>query len=153
MKPCLSMKKLGVREGGKRTLEGGILQVSTINMSLSFFRVRHQVEYLGLKENIRVRRAGYAYRREFEKFLRRYHRISNDSYILWFHIPHFSRKRWQFTYFHFWFLYVKLIFVQQKFSVAWEQGLAMLSSQFLWNKTWKNVKGCRDGMPKSMQTR
>ena len=34
-------------------------------------RVRHQVEYLGLKENIRVRRAGYAYRREFEKFLRR----------------------------------------------------------------------------------
>ena len=82
MKPCLSMKKLGVREGGKRTLEGGISQVSTINMSLSFFRVRHQVEYLGLKENIRVRRAGYAYRREFEKFLRRYHRISNDSYIL-----------------------------------------------------------------------
>jgi myosin-1 len=34
-------------------------------------RVRHQVEYLGLKENIRVRRAGYAYRREFDKFLRR----------------------------------------------------------------------------------
>ena len=30
------------------------------------------MEYLGLKENIRVRRAGYAYRREFEKFLRRY---------------------------------------------------------------------------------
>ena len=35
-------------------------------------RVRHQVEYLGLKENIRVRRAGFAYRREFQKFLRRY---------------------------------------------------------------------------------
>ena len=34
-------------------------------------RVRHQVEYLGLKENIRVRRAGFAYRREFKKFLRR----------------------------------------------------------------------------------
>ena len=34
-------------------------------------RVRHQVEYLGLKENIRVRRAGFAYRREFQKFLRR----------------------------------------------------------------------------------
>uniref|UniRef100_A0A4W5PU55 Osteoclast-stimulating factor 1 n=1 Tax=Hucho hucho TaxID=62062 RepID=A0A4W5PU55_9TELE len=28
-------------------------------------RVKHQVEYLGLKENIRVRRAGYAYRRLF----------------------------------------------------------------------------------------
>lgn len=41
--------------------------------SLSLCRVRHQVEYLGLKENIRVRRAGYAYRREFAKFLRRYH--------------------------------------------------------------------------------
>ncbi|KAG6939765.1 myosin IE [Chelydra serpentina] len=31
-------------------------------------RVKHQVEYLGLKENIRVRRAGYAYRRVFKKF-------------------------------------------------------------------------------------
>jgi len=35
-------------------------------------RVKHQVEYLGLKENIRVRRAGFAYRRVFDKFLRRY---------------------------------------------------------------------------------
>ena len=34
-------------------------------------RVRHQVEYLGLRENIRVRRAGYAYRRAFAKFLQR----------------------------------------------------------------------------------
>lgn len=34
-------------------------------------RVRHQVEYLGLRENIRVRRAGYAYRRVFNKFLQR----------------------------------------------------------------------------------
>ncbi len=34
-------------------------------------RVKHQVEYLGLKENIRVRRAGFAYRRPFDKFLRR----------------------------------------------------------------------------------
>ena len=34
-------------------------------------RARHQVEYLGLKENIRVRRAGFAYRRVFDKFLRR----------------------------------------------------------------------------------
>ncbi|KAK1342402.1 hypothetical protein QTO34_015167 [Cnephaeus nilssonii] len=32
-------------------------------------RVKHQVEYLGLKENIRVRRAGFAYRRQFAKFL------------------------------------------------------------------------------------
>lgn len=34
--------------------------------------MKHQVEYLGLKENIRVRRAGFAYRREFDKFLMRY---------------------------------------------------------------------------------
>lgn len=34
-------------------------------------RVKHQVEYLGLKENIRVRRAGFAYRRVFHKFLQR----------------------------------------------------------------------------------
>lgn len=32
-------------------------------------RVRHQVEYLGLKENVRVRRAGFVYRRPFSKFL------------------------------------------------------------------------------------
>lgn len=34
-------------------------------------RARHQVEYLGLRENIRVRRAGFAYRRIFQKFLQR----------------------------------------------------------------------------------
>ena len=34
-------------------------------------RCKHQVEYLGLKENIRVRRAGFAYRRPFEKFMKR----------------------------------------------------------------------------------
>ena len=40
-------------------------------LSLVLVRVKHQVEYLGLKENIRVRRAGFAYRRDFSKFLRR----------------------------------------------------------------------------------
>lgn len=40
--------------------------------SVLLVRVKHQVEYLGLKENIRVRRAGYAYRRVFRKFLNRY---------------------------------------------------------------------------------
>ncbi|XP_045106073.1 unconventional myosin-Ie-like isoform X2 [Portunus trituberculatus] len=33
---------------------------------------KHQVEYLGLKENIKVKRAGFAYRRPFHKFLQRY---------------------------------------------------------------------------------
>ena len=33
--------------------------------------VRHQVKYLGLMENLRVRRAGFAYRRPFQTFLDR----------------------------------------------------------------------------------
>ncbi|CAI4228131.1 unnamed protein product [Auanema sp. JU1783] len=46
-------------------------------------RVRHQVEYLGLKENIRVRRAGYAYRRPFEKFLWRYAILTDETWPSW----------------------------------------------------------------------
>lgn len=44
-------------------------------------RVKHQVEYLGLRENIRVRRAGYAYRRVFNKFLQR-------SEVIQYNIPY-----------------------------------------------------------------
>lgn len=33
--------------------------------------IRHQVKYLGLMENLRVRRAGFAYRRKYEAFLQR----------------------------------------------------------------------------------
>ncbi|KAM8946438.1 unconventional myosin-Id isoform 2-T2 [Pelodytes ibericus] len=39
-------------------------------------RCRHQVEYLGLLENVRVRRAGYAYRQVYDRFLHRYKMIS-----------------------------------------------------------------------------
>uniref|UniRef100_A0A8C4X110 Myosin IF n=1 Tax=Eptatretus burgeri TaxID=7764 RepID=A0A8C4X110_EPTBU len=46
-------------------------------------RVRHQVEYLGLKENIRVRRAGFAYRRAFEKFLQRYAILTSETWPHW----------------------------------------------------------------------
>ncbi|XP_078608687.1 unconventional myosin-Ie-like isoform X1 [Branchiostoma floridae x Branchiostoma japonicum] len=46
-------------------------------------RVKHQVEYLGLKENIRVRRAGFAYRREFDKFLRRYAILTPETWPQW----------------------------------------------------------------------
>lgn len=35
-------------------------------------RCRHQVEYLGLLENVRVRRAGFAYRQTYPRFLQRY---------------------------------------------------------------------------------
>ena len=34
-------------------------------------RCQHQVEYLGLLENVRVRRAGYAYRMTYERFVHR----------------------------------------------------------------------------------
>ncbi|XP_030044549.1 unconventional myosin-Ie isoform X2 [Microcaecilia unicolor] len=46
-------------------------------------RVKHQVEYLGLKENIRVRRAGYAYRRVFKKFLQRYAILTSETWPSW----------------------------------------------------------------------
>lgn len=38
--------------------------------------VTHQVKYLGLMENLRVRRAGFAYRRKYEAFLQRYKCLS-----------------------------------------------------------------------------
>ncbi|XP_039556401.1 unconventional myosin-If isoform X1 [Passer montanus] len=46
-------------------------------------RVKHQVEYLGLKENIRVRRAGFAYRRLFHKFLQRYAILTPETWPAW----------------------------------------------------------------------
>ncbi|XP_043935265.1 unconventional myosin-Ie-like [Protopterus annectens] len=46
-------------------------------------RVKHQVEYLGLRENIRVRRAGYAYRRIFKKFLQRYAILTKETWPVW----------------------------------------------------------------------
>ncbi|KAG8546083.1 hypothetical protein GDO81_019807 [Engystomops pustulosus] len=46
-------------------------------------RVKHQVEYLGLRENIRVRRAGYAYRRIFQKFLNRYAILTRETWPEW----------------------------------------------------------------------
>ncbi|XP_074490931.1 unconventional myosin-If [Sebastes fasciatus] len=46
-------------------------------------RGRHQVEYLGLRENIRVRRAGFAYRRLFSKFLMRYAILTAETWPNW----------------------------------------------------------------------
>ncbi|XP_076827594.1 myosin IEb [Brachyhypopomus gauderio] len=46
-------------------------------------RVKHQVEYLGLRENIRVRRAGYAFRRVFRKFLQRYAILTKETWPQW----------------------------------------------------------------------
>ncbi|KAJ8977277.1 hypothetical protein NQ317_006805 [Molorchus minor] len=43
-------------------------------------RVRHQVCYLGLLENVRVRRAGFAYRQRYDRFLKRYKMISQFTW-------------------------------------------------------------------------
>ncbi|RNC59121.1 putative myosin IB heavy chain [Trypanosoma cruzi] len=43
-------------------------------------RVLHQVKYLGLLENIRVRRAGYSYRQYFDKFLKRFKYVSSETF-------------------------------------------------------------------------
>ncbi|KAL5292703.1 MYO1H family protein [Megaselia abdita] len=40
----------------------------------------HQVKYLGLMENLRVRRAGFAYRRTYEMFLQRYKCLSKQTW-------------------------------------------------------------------------
>uniref|UniRef100_A0A669EJH4 Myosin Ic, paralog a n=1 Tax=Oreochromis niloticus TaxID=8128 RepID=A0A669EJH4_ORENI len=45
--------------------------------------VRHQVKYLGLMENLRVRRAGFAYRRRFEAFLQRYKPLCPETWPNW----------------------------------------------------------------------
>ncbi|CAK9304238.1 unnamed protein product [Gordionus sp. m RMFG-2023] len=42
--------------------------------------VEHQVMYLGLMENIRVCRSGYAYRKQYELFLKRYYPLSKTSW-------------------------------------------------------------------------
>jgi myosin-1 len=42
---------------------------------------KRQVQYLGLLENVRVRRAGYAYRSEFARFVKRYSLLDHDVWI------------------------------------------------------------------------
>jgi len=46
-------------------------------------RVQHQVKYLGLLENVKVRRAGFAYRAPFERFLHRYKKLSKSTWGMW----------------------------------------------------------------------
>jgi len=43
----------------------------------------HQVRYLGLLENVRVRRAGFAFRQTFDRFLRRYKMLSPQTWPTW----------------------------------------------------------------------
>ncbi|XP_043282313.1 unconventional myosin IC [Venturia canescens] len=46
--------------------------------------VLHQVKYLGLMENLRVRRAGFAYRRPYDQFLQRYKSLCPKTW------PHYN---------------------------------------------------------------
>ena len=45
--------------------------------------MQHQVKYLGLCENIKVRRAGFAYRAEFYRFLQRFSVLCTDTFPEW----------------------------------------------------------------------
>ncbi|XP_068594687.1 unconventional myosin-Ih [Brachionichthys hirsutus] len=45
--------------------------------------IRHQVKYLGLMEHLRVRRAGFAYRRKYEIFLKRYKPLCPATWPHW----------------------------------------------------------------------
>ncbi|KAM5189837.1 unconventional myosin-Ih isoform 1-T1 [Callospermophilus lateralis] len=47
------------------------------------FLIRHQIKYLGLMEHLRVRRAGFAYRRRYEHFLQRYKSLCPDTWPHW----------------------------------------------------------------------
>jgi myosin-1 len=46
-------------------------------------RVLHQVKYLGLLENVKVRRAGYAYRQNLVGFLNRYKMVCPETWPNW----------------------------------------------------------------------
>ena len=41
--------------------------------------VLHQIKYLGLQENVRIRRAGFAYRQTFDKFVERFYLLSSKT--------------------------------------------------------------------------
>ena len=43
-------------------------------------RVIHQISYLGLLENVRVRRAGFAFRQDYTRFLMRYKILTKDTW-------------------------------------------------------------------------
>ncbi|XP_062822649.1 unconventional myosin-Ih [Anolis carolinensis] len=45
--------------------------------------IRHQVKYLGLMEHLRVKRAGFAYRRKYEHFLNRYKSLCPETWPHW----------------------------------------------------------------------
>ena len=55
--------------------------------------VAHQIKYLGLMENLRVRRAGFAFRRPYEMFLQRYKSLSPQTWPHWHGEPREGARR------------------------------------------------------------
>ena len=55
--------------GGGDSLSWFVLQC--LNFTYIFLRILPQISYLGLRENIDVRRAGFAFRRVFDKVIDR----------------------------------------------------------------------------------
>lgn len=53
--------------------------------AFNYERCKHQVMYLGLLENVRVRRAGFAFRMPYERFLQRYKMLTKQTW------PNFKR--------------------------------------------------------------
>ncbi|GIY10789.1 unconventional myosin-Ib [Caerostris darwini] len=49
--------------------------------------VQHQVRYLGLMENVRMRKSGYAHRQDYESFLQRYKMLSPNTWPTWSGLP------------------------------------------------------------------
>ncbi|KAG0238392.1 class II myosin [Actinomortierella wolfii] len=89
----LDNKKRPPTAGDKIKASAGLLVQNLMQCSPSYIRtikpnqsksphefdskmVTHQVKYLGLQENIRVRRAGFASRQTYEKFLERFYLLS-----------------------------------------------------------------------------
>lgn len=64
--------RAAVQVSGVRLREWGLLSLTG---QFDEVLIRHQVKYLGLMEHLRVRRAGFAYRRKFDVFLKRYEDI------------------------------------------------------------------------------
>lgn len=60
--------------------------------------IRHQVKYLGLMENLRVRRAGFAYRRKYEAFLQRYKSLCPETWPTWKGRPRMGWLCWSDTW-------------------------------------------------------
>ncbi|KAG8177886.1 hypothetical protein JTE90_001718 [Oedothorax gibbosus] len=49
--------------------------------------VQHQVRYLGLLETVRMRRAGFSHRQDYESFLARYKMLSGHTWPTWSGLP------------------------------------------------------------------